>query len=144
MFGRRRRRPAPDQIGLAPIPLGGYNVAPSPEVAMWRPMGVVSSDEQIGRYGTLIPTQQAGYWPDVQLRCGVEGIERHFMVLTAWGADVPYFQQTAYPVDPKRNLLDGRRPGQALGVAGVAALLGPARKARTEQQQALAADILGW
>lgn len=145
MLGVRRRPKrsrGPDQVGLAPLPLGGYDVAPG--VPQWGPVPVNPSWWQIGVYGTPIPTQMGGYWPDVQQRCGVESIERRYMVYTAAGADVPYFQQTAYPVDPKRNLLDGRRPGQALGVAGVARLLGPARQARQQQTQQLANDILGW
>lgn len=117
-----------------------YDVAAG--VPQWAPLAVVPTWAQTGKYGTPIPTQQAGYWPGLQLRCGVEAINRNYMVLTS--ADVPYFQQTSYPVDPKRNLLDGRRPGNALGVAGVAKLLGPSRKARAEAMQGLQSDVLGW
>lgn len=143
MKRRPKRSKGPDQVGIAPIPLGGYDVAGTAAgVPMWAPVEAIPSWYQIGRYGTPIPTLQGGYWPDVQQFCGVEGIERRYMVLTA--ADVPYFQQTAYPVDPQRNLLDGRRPGNPLGLAGVATLLGPGRKSRLQQQQALASDIAGW
>ena len=135
-----RRRAGPDQLGLAPLPLAPYDVAAG--VPQWAPIPTTPPWVQVGKYGTPIPTQQGGYWPDRQLKCGVEGIVRDYMVLTA--ADVPYFQQTSYPVDPRRNLLDGRRPGNALGVAGVANLLGGVRKARAAAEQGLAANIAGW
>lgn len=123
-------------------------MAPLPLPTAWGPIGwrpypaVQAPWQQVGGYSAPFPTQVAGYWPDVQRFCGVEGIARGWSTYTP--ADVPYWQTSAYPVNPRRLMTDGRRPGQPLGPADISTLLGPQRQARAQQVQQTAAGLLGW
>jgi hypothetical protein len=135
----RRRVPPPT---VAPAPAGPYAVMVQPQWAPFNPQA--PSNAQVGRYSQPygVPTQAAAYWPDIQLKCGVEGMRPWWYVPTS--GDVPYFQQTTRPVDPRKNLLDGGRPGPQLGPAQVAQLLGPQRQVAARQLQAVANGLMGW
>lgn len=131
--------PSAPQLGLVSYP-DAPNV--SQGVPMWAPMAVNSAPQQIGRYGTPMLTQIAGYWPDVQKRCGVEGINRNWMVFSP--GDQPYYFMQPYPQNPRRTLRDGGRPGQVQGPGSLAPSLGPARASNAKQAQSLATALLGW
>lgn len=133
-----RRQRGHAQIGMAPLP-DPVRFGP----VGWQPFGAQATPNmQVGAYAEAMPTQVAGYWPDVQRLCGVESINRSW---TTFGrGDRPYWQMTPYPQNPKRLLTDGRRPGDQLGPAQVSAILGPQRQARAAQAKSVAAGLLGW
>lgn len=140
MFGSKRQN---QQLGLVPVPLAGYDVA---VVQQWGPSGSgATPNTQIGTFGGQPrPTQIAGYYPGIQMKCGVEGIDRHWGVYTAHGEDVPYFQQTTRPANPTQTLRDGGKPGPVFGVGLVASLFGNARRQRAQAVQSQASGLLGW
>jgi hypothetical protein len=143
---------------LGPKPVGGRAAAtptgqgllppvnpPSPDIAgtpPWAPIGVTPAWVQVGRYGTPIPTQQRGYWPDIQLKNGVMGLVSGWNV--AGVGDTPYWQRSTFPANPAQNVMAGGRPGPPLGPAQTAALLGPLRANRRQQLAQLAQGLLGW
>lgn len=126
-------------VGLVTMPSASPVL---PGVPMWLGMGVLHPSDQIGRYGTPIPTQTPAYWPDVQRRCGVEGINRNWMVFSP--GDRPYYFMQPYPQNPRRTLTDGGRPGRVQGPGSLAATLGPQRQSYARQSQTLAASLVGW
>lgn len=131
-MGARTRARGMQSLGLnpEPVPVEWGRVEATPPIVGPSP------------WGARFPTQVAGYWPDIQKRCGVESLRSGWVVFTA--SDVPYWQQSAQPVNPTRLQTDGRAPGQSLGPAQVAQLLGPQRAARAAQLKAVAAGTLGW
>lgn len=137
---RGGERSAP-QLGLVSYPDAG-GVGISTEVPQWLPMSVVSHPQQKGRYGTHIPTQIPSYWPDAQMRCGVEAIEVHWQVFSA--GDRPYYFTQPFPQNPRRTLRDGGRAGQVQGPGSLAPVLGPGRRANAQSLQSLSASLLGW
>lgn len=143
---RRRAKAAPTPPygynTLAPVPVPGAGLGGIAGAPQWRPFGNVAASEQIGRYAVPMLTQQASNYPGVQLKCGVEGMRPWWYVRTA--GDVPYYQQTARPVNPSAASLGGGRPGPSLGPAQVAAMLGPQRQVQSQQLAALAGGALGW
>lgn len=142
MFGWRRRPAKTNgQVGLAPLPAFGTVGA---GYGGWKPyIPGAGANTQVGQYSQPPRTQAAGYWPDVQLRCGVEGINRNWGVLSPNGADIPWFQAQPYPQNPRHLLWSGGRSGGVFGLTSLASLFGPKEYAQQLQQQALADGTLG-
>ena len=140
LFGRRKVPPPTP----APAPCYPYAVAAGP-AGGWAPFNPQAQpNAQVGRYAMPygVPTQAAAYWPDVQKKCGVEGIRPWWTVLTA--SDIPYWQQTAVGPNPAVVMKAGGNPGPQLGPAQVSRLLGPQRLAASKQLAAVANGIGGW
>lgn len=137
---RRRRVPPPS---VAPAPAGPYAVRAG---AQWGPFNPQApANAQIGRYAVPygVPTQAAAYWPDVQLKAGVEGVRTGWAVFTPF--DVPYFQQTVRGNNPQNGTQKaGGSVGPTLGPAQVSQMLGPQRAAAARQLQAVAQGLAGW
>ena len=145
MFGRRR--PAGDQTknaimgpGGQPVPSSGYvPVQDQLQVLPFSPGA--TPNVQGGRYAYPPATQVPAIYPGVQLHCGVEGLNPHWMVLTA--ADVPYFQQSQQVNFPDVTTRDGGRPGMQLGPGLFSKIFGPGRQAANADQSDFQAGLLG-
>lgn len=125
---------------MVPMPVQGALVAVG--APQWAPVSVVPPWQQVGRYATPIPTQVPAYYPDIQKRCGVEGLHSEWTVPTA--GDTPYYLNTPYPQNVSETLRTGRAPGRGQGAGSLASILGPSRAANAQQETTLAQSLLGW
>lgn len=123
------------------MPLAPYSAGVLPQVRAFAPAATpnVQGGQYVVPYG--VPTELPAVYPGIQLYCGVEAINRNWLVLTA--ADVPYFQQTPRS-QPTVTTRDGGRPGATFGPAEMANAYGAVRQQRAQSAQSLAAGLLGW
>lgn len=124
-----------------PVPLAPYSAGVGPQVGPLNPYA--TPNVQLGVYAVPygVPTELPALYPGMQLWCGVEHINRDYLVLTA--ADVPWFQQTPRS-QPTVTTRDGGAPGQTFGPAEMVAAYGSVRQSRAQQAQAFASGLLGW
>lgn len=111
----------------------------------WRPfMPNATGNTQVGQYEHPPLSQYPAYWPDTQLNCGVNGMSRSWNVLTAHGADKPYFQMTPYPMNPKHLIQSGMRSGGVQQMVIMSESFVPRAYAQGVQQSAVANGVVGW
>lgn len=142
--GRRaagsQRRNAVVGPGGQPVPESGYSARQTQlQVVPFAPLA--GANVQGGGYAYPPSTQIPSIYPGPQLFCGVEAINRNWMVLTA--ADVPYFQQSQQVNFPDVTTRDGGRPGAQLGPGIFARVFGPKRQAHSAAAADLQAGLLG-
>ncbi len=98
----------------------------------WRAVPVTLPPQQVGAYGEAILTQRYGFWPGLQLRNGVMGLNPGWIALGRGG--VPYWQLSQTP----SNAPGGQRMGSqaqigSLGIIKSRQLRGRVTMAQIQQ-----------
>lgn len=127
-------------LGLNPPPPPFPPTVPRQQYIGFQPGA--TPNVQLGAWAVPPAQLYPGIWPDVQLNCGVNGLDSHYNVPGT--GDVPFFQMTQRQQNPPHLLTSGNRSAGVPTQTVMSENFAPRALSQAQAQAALANGTLGF